>query len=326
MYIHVMASLDIKYNLAFEECIMNSWTNKEPILLLWQSESALVIGKHQNAYEEVNSQFVYDQKVPVVRRNSGGGTVYHDLGNLNYSIIASFDKFQPIDWHKLYKPIIDALKNLGLDIDVSKRHDLKIDGRKISGTAQFRKKCNVLHHGTLLFNSSLNTLVRSLELHGDKEASSGFQSVRSKVVNIYDYLEECESMSDFKLAFIDALAQNVRLKYWVYEPNYANEISELVKDKYDNWDWNYGRSKVYQVKYSTVIDGENINVMIKTKKCIIEELIIDTSSYSILKSVEMQLVGKRYERSVVLNALKEMKLNITEDFINIFTNLIMGFY
>ncbi|HLT00304.1 MAG TPA: lipoate--protein ligase family protein, partial [Acholeplasma sp.] len=155
-------SNDIQFNLAWEEYILKEIALNEDILLLWQNESSLVLGRNQNVYEEVNLKFIHENKIPLVRRISGGGTVYHDMGNINFTIITS-SKENISKYEKITKPLVDALNKIGIPIEFSGKSDLKIEGKKVSGNAQFVHKDRLLHHGTLLFDSNLDILNASLK-------------------------------------------------------------------------------------------------------------------------------------------------------------------
>ncbi|HQL40659.1 MAG TPA: lipoate--protein ligase family protein, partial [Anaerolineaceae bacterium] len=175
---------DAYFNLAAEEYVFDQLDREEDYLLLWQNRNAVVVGKHQNTIEEVNSQFIQEHGVQVVRRLSGGGAVYHDMGNLNFTFIgdAEGNKF---NFQKLSQPIVQTLQQMGVaDVHFSGRNDILIGEKKISGNAQFVRGNRLLHHGTLLFHSDLDMVSRVLTVKGDKIESKGVKSVRSRVTNI----------------------------------------------------------------------------------------------------------------------------------------------
>ena len=177
------------YNLAMEEYLFNL-NDKTDYLLLWRNEPTIVIGKHQNTIEEINSDYVREKQIHIVRRITGGGAVYHDLGNLNYSLIIKSDYEGGYDFRKFTLPIVKALERLNIKAEQSGRNDITIDGKKFSGNAQFVSKGKLLHHGTLLFDSEMEELAKALKVSKDKIESKGIKSVRSRVTNIKEFLQD----------------------------------------------------------------------------------------------------------------------------------------
>lgn len=156
------------FNLALEEYLLKNVDIKEDYFILWQNEPTIVIGKHQNTLKEINMNFVKDNNINVVRRNSGGGAVYHDLGNINFTFITKYDEKHLLDFKTFTNPVVYSLGKLNVKAELSGRNDILIDGRKISGNSQHIYKDRFLHHGTLLFNSELENLVKALNVDNDK--------------------------------------------------------------------------------------------------------------------------------------------------------------
>lgn len=177
-------SVDPTWNLAFEEYCFTQMTEYPRIMLLWQNDNAVIVGRYQNAEREVNAQAAKNLGVKVVRRSTGGGAVYHDMGNLNYSFIMPVDDPESIDFTESAKPMVDALRSIGIQAESRGRNDIELDGRKISGTAQSYVKGRLLHHGTLLYDSNMAVLRDVLNVDASKIASKGIASVKSRVVNI----------------------------------------------------------------------------------------------------------------------------------------------
>ena len=199
----------------------------------------------QNTIEEINQDFIHANDVQVVRRLTGGGAVYHDLGNLNYSFIVN-SQDTGFSFRVLSQPVIDTLQKLGVEAEFSGRNDLTIDGKKISGNAQFRRAGRLLHHGTLLFNSNLDTIHQALAVKGDKIESKGIKSVRSRVTNIHDYLPGV-TIDQFISLLKETLAANALVPYQFSQAD-RDEILRLRETKYATWDWNYGQSPEYDIK------------------------------------------------------------------------------
>ncbi|PLX34289.1 MAG: hypothetical protein C0604_01860 [Clostridiales bacterium] len=184
------SSTDPYYNLALEEYCLKNVDMDEDYFLLWQNAPAIIVGKNQNTFEEINPRFVEENGIPVARRISGGGAVYHDFGNLNFTFIANIEDAATVDFKKYAEPIIEALKTLGIEAELSGRNDITIDGKKISGNAQRMYRKKLMQHGTLLFDVNIHDLVDSLNVKMDKITSKGIKSVRSRVTNIKEHLAE----------------------------------------------------------------------------------------------------------------------------------------
>ena len=197
-------SQDPYYNLASEEYVMNSFNEDEKYLMLWQNRPSIIIGKHQNTIEEINREFVQANNIAIVRRLSGGGAVYHDLGNLNFTFIVKVPNTSlEFDFKKFTEPVVAALNQMEIPAEFNSRNDLSIEGKKISGNAQYIRKGKCLHHGTLLFNTNLDQLVMALRVSSDKIESKGIKSIRSRVTNIYPYLKKPYTIVDFKNLLLD---------------------------------------------------------------------------------------------------------------------------
>ncbi len=174
---------DCYHNIASEEFLCDNFNDE--IFLLYINKPSIIIGRNQNAYSEINNKFVSDNNIDLVRRLSGGGAVYHDENNLNFSFIMNKSNKSPHELFKEFtKPIINALNKLGLDAKFTGRNDLTIDDKKFSGNAQFHKKNRTAVHGTILFNSDLSILSKALEASEIKYVDKGIKSVRSRVTNI----------------------------------------------------------------------------------------------------------------------------------------------
>lgn len=197
-----LETLDPYYNLAVEEYLFEFLD--DDVFMLWQNEKTVVIGKNQNAFTEVNLKKAEQLDIKIARRITGGGAVYHDLGNVNYSFIK---KGGEIDFKKFSDPVIAALKTLGIDAELSGRNDLTVLDKKISGNAQFTKNNRTLHHGTLLFDSNLEILGGVLKVDREKLESKAIKSVSSRVVNIKSLLKNKMSTAEF-LDYLEKFLEN----------------------------------------------------------------------------------------------------------------------
>lgn len=228
------------YNLAFEEYIFLNFT-KDNYLILWQNDNTIVVGRNQNTDEEINKEFVLSHHINVVRRSTGGGAVYHDLGNLNYSFIADLEcKNQALSDNFVY-PIITALAQLGIEAVASGRNDILVNGCKVSGVAQRISNNRILHHGTLLFDSDLDSISNALNVDKSKFISKSVKSVKSRVCNIRPLLKIDMNTDDFKDHIKTVLLEN-SFEVGSLDTEAYLQIKNLETQKYNTWEWNYGAS------------------------------------------------------------------------------------
>ena len=238
-------SQDPAFNLAFEEYVLTH-RREGAYLLLWQNDNTIVIGQNQNAEAEINRAFVEEHGIHVVRRTTGGGAVYHDLGNLNYSFITDVGDAEKLTMERFTRPIVDALKALGLDAEASGRNDILVEGRKVSGTAQRLSGGRILHHGTLLFDADPSMVAGALNVDPEKFRSKSAKSVRSRIGNIRDFLKEDMDLPAFWAYLKTALAGS-GLEQTALEPEELTEVQTLKTGKYDTWEWTFGRSPKYDM-------------------------------------------------------------------------------
>ena len=205
--------------------------------MLWRSRPTVVVGKHQNALAEINHEFVRKNDIPVARRLSGGGTVFHDPGNLNFTFIRTVEKIQEVNFKIFTTPIVEALMKLGVEAYTTGRNDLMIDGKKISGNAEHVHKNRVLHHGTLLFDSQLDALKGALKADLSKFEDKAVQSNRSEVTNIAPFLPDSMSVEDFGNHMFSAISKQMT-GYQMYIPTEDDRaaIQKLSDEKYRTWD------------------------------------------------------------------------------------------
>ncbi len=313
------------YNLAMEEYLF-SISDGNDYLLLWRNEPTIVVGKHQNTMEEINSQYVKDKKIHIVRRMTGGGAVYHDLGNLNYSLIIKSNYEGDYDFGKFTFPIVRALGRLGVKAEQTGRNDITIEGKKFSGNAQFVSKGKVLHHGTLLFDSQMEELTNSLKVSKDKIISKGIKSIRSRVTNIKDYLAEDIDIMEFKKLLLRYMFdEDEKLEIGELSKEDIQNIENLKENKYMTWEWNYGKSPDFNIKRSKRFGSGKVEALIDVKDGIIDAIKFygDFFGTGDLSDIENALKGKRYEDNEVTNSLKEIKIDYyfkniqSEDLINL---------
>jgi lipoate---protein ligase len=300
------ASTDPSVNLAFEEHFLRHKGPGETILMLWRNQPAVVVGRFQNIFAEVNLEYTQTHSIQILRRISGGGAVYHDAGNLCFSLI--MDRVQPglPKAADLLRPMVQALARLGLVIELSQRNDLKIEGKKFSGHALMVQKDRLLLHGTLLFDSNLETLQRALESpFGDLETKA-IQSVRSSVTNLAPYLPAIATTGQFKQALKDILFESQLPAEYTPTAGELSAIEALGADKYRSWEWTYGGDPRAHVRYNGRYGGEDLPFTLDLDKgqlvaCHFEG---DLPRPADFEEIERRLTNVRGDQDSVLAALR----------------------
>jgi len=312
---------DPHFNLAVEEYILSNCKDEETYFLLWQNEPSIIIGKHQNTIEEINNAFVGDNNIHVVRRLSGGGAVYHDLGNLNFTFIVGNSKDKIFDFSKFTLPIVKMLQSQGVNAELNGRNDLTIESKKFSGNSQYVKKDKLLHHGTLLFDSNLDDVQRALMVSDEKIVSKGVKSVRSRVTNILEHMKEKITVTEFKTKLAEYVKeQDENWEEHVLKDEDIAEIKKIAESKYNTWEWNYGESPAFNYKNSKRFEGGKLEIFIDIKEGIVKSCRFygDFFSKENFPEIEESIIGQRYEKEEIANALsrfndKEIIMGISID-------------
>ncbi len=260
---------DPYFCLAAEEYLLKNFS--EDIFMLWQSDNTVVVGKHQNVMAEINYPFVHRNNITVARRISGGGTVFHDAGNVNFAYIKNVSSPAEISFKLFTRPVVEALAKLDVKATTSGRNDLLVDGNKISGNAEHVFKNRVLHHGTLLFNSNLETLGQSIKAIPWKYQGKAVQSNRSAVTNILPFLKKQLSVNDFSAFLLEVHLENEENSFYELHEDDNRAIQKLVDEKFSTWDWNYGYSPKYIFQNELIFEGEIFRVELKVEKGKISE-------------------------------------------------------
>lgn len=312
---------DPTVNLALEEYCVRKLDMSDDYLLFYINEPSIIIGKHQNTIEEINSEYVKDNDIRVVRRISGGGTVYHDKGNLNFSFMTKYSH-QSIHNFKLFTdPVIKVLAELGVNAELNGRNDITVDGRKISGNAQFTDTKSMFSHGTLLFDSHLDDVAKALNVKADKIESKGIKSVRSRVANITEFLRDSMTIDEFKGRIIGSIFRGAgKSDHFELSNEQWDEVMKLSDSKYRNWEWNYGRSPEFNIQKVRRFDFGQIDARIHVRDGIIVDAKIygDFLGHGDIEEVENSLRGKKYNFSELKNAVFGLDLqyffgNISSD-------------
>lgn len=317
---------DPSINLAIEEHAVKNLDINETYLLFYINGPSIIIGKNQNTIEEINTEYVEANNIKVVRRLSGGGAVYHDLGNLNYSFITKDDGESFHNFKKFTEPVIKTLKQLGVQAELSGRNDIVVEGRKISGNAQFSTKGRMFSHGTLMLNSEIENVVSALKVRKDKIESKGIKSIRSRVANISEFLSKQVSIEEFRMILLEGIfGGKDQIQEYVLTDKDWESIHQISKERYQNWDWNYGRSPKFNYQNSHRFPIGQIDVRLEVNKGVIENCKIFGDFFGVgdVSDIEQKLVGVRYEKGEINRAVETIDIkhyfgNITkEDFANL---------
>ncbi|MGD6957770.1 lipoate--protein ligase [Rossellomorea aquimaris] len=320
LFINNKGITDPRINLAIEEYALKNLDINESYLLFYINEPSIIIGKNQNTIEEINTDYVEKQGLHVVRRLSGGGAVYHDLGNLNFSFITKDDGESFHNFKKFTEPVVTALHKLGVKAELSGRNDIIAEGRKISGNAQFSTKGRMFSHGTLLFDSEMENVVSALRVKKDKIESKGIKSIRSRVANISEFLSEKMNIEQFRSTLLDYIFDGSDVEEYVLTEEDWKNIHELSKERYQNWDWNYGKSPKFNLQHSHRFPVGSIDVRLEVNKGKIDNCKIFGDFFGVgnVEDIEDKLTGTRYERKDIAGALEGVDIqhyfgNVTKD-------------
>ncbi|AOC57283.1 MULTISPECIES: lipoate--protein ligase [Bacillus] len=317
---------DPMINLAIEEYCLKYLDPDETYLLFYINQPSIIIGKNQNTIEEINTKYVEDNGIKVVRRLSGGGAVYHDKGNLNFSFITKDDGDSFHNFKKFTEPVIKALEKLGVKAELSGRNDIMADGRKISGNAQFATRGRIFSHGTLLFDSEIEHVVSALNVKKEKIESKGIKSIRSRVANISELMDQKMTTEEFRkilLSYIFDTNGDVP-QYQLTEKDWE-KIHEISRDRYQKWEWNYGRSPKFNLQHSKRFPAGSIDLRLEVKKGIIQDCKIFGDFFGVgdIADIEKRLIGQQYDRKTISDVLEDMDMrhyfgNVSkEDFLDL---------
>lgn len=298
------------FNLALDEYALKNIDVGEDYFFLWQNEPAIIIGKNQNTLEEINPNFVVEHGIKVARRVSGGGAVYHDFGNLNFTIITNVGDVSKVNFKKYVEPIITALKNMGIEAVASGRNDLLINGKKISGNAQRQSGGRLMHHGTLMFDVDIDTMVKALNVGEDKFISKAAKSVRSRVTNIKEHLSEHTTLAMFIEQLQYYLSNEGRDAEIILTSKQLSEIQQIAEQRFATWDWIYGKSPEFNYHKAERFAGGKVDVRIDVDLGKIKTIrfLGDYLGVNDVEAIEQTLRGVRYNKEDIENCLAGVSL------------------
>ena len=300
------------YNVALEAYAFRELMDEDELFILWINEPAIIIGKHQNAIQEINTEYTEQHGIHVVRRLSGGGAVYHDLNNLNYTIISNKSDEGAFDFKTFSQPVIETLADLGVDAEFSGRNDIEIDGKKICGNAQAYYKGRMMHHGCLLFDVDMSVLGDALKVSKDKIESKGVKSVRARVTNILKELPEKITVDDFS----DNLFQKMQDSYpdmteYQLSPDELRKIEQSANEQFGTWDWTYGKAPEYTISRDVRYPAGKITTYANVENSIIKSIKIYGDFFGIrdVDDIEMLLIGEPYDYNAILEKLATIDIS-----------------
>ncbi|EPX04435.1 lipoate--protein ligase [Streptococcus agalactiae] len=303
----VNTSNDPAYNVALEAYAFQKLTDIDEIFILWINEPAIIIGRHQNTIQEINKEFIDKNGIHVVRRLSGGGAVYHDLNNLNYTIISNNTQEGAFDFQTFSKPVIDTLAKLGVKAEFTGRNDLEINGQKFAGNAQAYYKGRMMHHGCLLFDVDMSVLGQALKVSKDKIKSKGIKSVRARVTNIVDHLSDKITVQEFSDAILAQMKEEYpEMDEYVLSDAELSEIQAMRDNQFATWDWTYGKAPEYTIERGVRYPAGKITTYANVENSTIKSVKIFGDFFGVkpVDDIEKMLEGVRYDYKDVLAALK----------------------
>lgn len=297
------------FNIASEEYVFTNYNDN--ILMLYINEPSVIIGKHQNALAEINYRYITENDIKVIRRISGGGAVYHDIGNLNFTIIENGMEGRLVNFEKFLKPVIDIIQKYGINIKIENKNSLLVNGFKVSGNAEHVYKSRVMHHGTILISADLFKLSSALANNFNKYTDRAVKSIRSKVSNINGFIKQPVGITDIKNQLLQYFRQKYRPDNYYFSSNDTNNIEKLIEQKYSTWEWNFGYSPNYIFEDKILINEKETDIQLNVENGLIKEAKIKN-----FKKIEDLITGARHEyndvKKILKNYLKTTPFEVNE--------------
>ncbi len=314
------------FNIASEEYLLNRFPT-EDIFLLYVNAPSIIVGKFQNTLAEINLDYVDEKKIKVVRRMSGGGSVYHDLGNLNFSFHTLLGEKDFGDFSFFTQPVLTMLNALGVPAELKGRNDLLVEGKKFSGNAKLARQGKMIQHGTILLNSEMEVLGEALKINPLKFIDKAIKSNRARVTNLIHYLPKTTTTQTLKdLLTAEIIKSNPAAKRYELTPEDLAGIELLVKQKYETWDWNFGFSPNYNFKKALKVPAGFIEIHLDVMHGVIDKAKIfgDFFAPKPIEDLEALLIGRKHDTADLQQFFSEITLS---DFFGQVTNeeIVEGF-
>ncbi len=313
---------DPYFNIAAEEYLLKNLN--QDCFMLWQNDPSVIIGKHQNALAEINLHLVRQRNIPVIRRISGGGAVYHDEGNLNFSFIRHGEEGRLVDYSGFIHPIVEAINQMGIPARHEGKNDIRVNGLKISGNSEHVHRNKVLHHGTLLFNSNLDMLNEILQVKSHTYKDKSVQSVRSKVANVAEFLNNPISIEEFEKRIKEHIIHKQKdIGFYTLTNSDVDNINDLVQTKYNTWKWNFGYSPNYSFENKFIHENVEYSSVLEVKNGVIFQVEINFKSmtFETNNTLKNLLTGKNHNFDEIKTCI--LGLNQNKESINFDPNILL---
>jgi lipoate-protein ligase A len=300
-------SMDPYFNFALEYFLLKEIDLRNDFFLFWRTEPTLMVGKNQNTIEEINREYTEEKGIHVVRRISGGGTIYTDPNAWQFSFVIKNPK-NDIDFYEYIAPILQALSELGIKASFNSRNDILVDGKKISGNAQYKDRVCMLHHGSILFDADLSALAKAVTPSNDKIISKGLKSVRERVANVSEYMADKMDAVEFKERMLSRLLRNMEGIYKVTAAD-KRRAEEIACEKFRTWEWNYGLSPKFRIAKSKRFAGGEVEFRFNVAGGCIEQCKIYGDFFCVgdAEVVSQALIGCPYRAEDINAALARVR-------------------
>jgi len=306
-----LKTTDPAFNLAVEEYVFDYLPRDRMYVMLWQNDNAIIIGKNQNTLAEINEAYVKEQGIRVVRRLSGGGAVYHDLGNLNFTVIADAQG-ESLDFGRFCALVVKALQRVGVKAEINGRNDMTIGGKKFSGNAQYLRQGRVMHHGTILFDSNASVLAKALQVDEAKIQAKGVKSVRSRVTNVRPCLPVDMTLQQFRQILLNTILEEEPGEEYVLTEKDLEIVETLKRERYDTWEWNYGHSPACTLHKKGRVEGcGTVEAFITLREGKISQIVFKGDFFGVSDPEQLAslLIGCRPDRASLEERLSQTEVS-----------------
>ena len=298
------------FNFALEEYLLTQKDlGDDEIFLFWRTSPTVMVGRYQNTLAEINEPYVKKNNVNLVRRNSGGGTIYTDMGAWQFTFIQKNYKNEGIFFSKFTTPVVEALRAEGVDASFSGRNDLMIGNRKFSGNAQYIKDNAMLHHGSMLFDTDIKSMVEALSVSEEKIIAKGIKSVSQRVINVREAMGEGVTSEDFRDIMLKSLLKGSNKIYKLTDED-IKAIEKISKEKFESWEWTYGRNPKFNLERAKRFKGGRVSFKLEVKNGIIEDCQIEGDFFGSgdIEDVEKSLIGCKYRKEDLKQVLDSLNV------------------